>query len=93
MSVGMYDKGDGHVVIQAEANPEFIKDAAAWEAQVQKVAADVSAKLGTHIKPEFRDAGFTYFQEPKEVVPTEVAAGAAAVITNTETNIGNVIAK
>lgn len=65
VSVGIYEAGNGRIVIQGEANPRyFLTDAqrAAWKEAALDVAARVSTALGQPLDPEFRDLGFSYLR-------------------------------
>lgn len=57
VSCGIYENG-GELIIQAEANPAFVKDVEAWKSIVAQLCEKVEA---TDL--EFSEVGFTYFNE------------------------------
>jgi hypothetical protein len=65
VSVGMYDAGNGNIVIQGEANPRYYptdENKQQWQQAAIKVAAAVSAELKHELTPSFREVGFDYLR-------------------------------
>lgn len=56
VSCGIVESKDGKVIISAEANPEFVKDLAAWQHIVELICAEVGATA------EFSQIGFNYLK-------------------------------
>jgi len=65
VSAGIYDTGDGNVIIQGEANPRYFPsddDKHAWEKAAADVIGRVSSELGYPLTASFRSLGFHYLR-------------------------------
>jgi hypothetical protein len=65
VSVGMYDAGNGNIVIQGEANPRYYptdESKQQWQQAAIKVATTMSAELKQELNPSFREVGFSYLR-------------------------------
>lgn len=71
IACGVYAGANG-TVLQADANPDRVKDLGVWRQAAGEIAKEVGLRLKAPLAPRFRSTGFFYIKKAPDATPAYV---------------------